>query len=100
MANEKGLTEFSEDEIAATREKAKHPAPKGAQRRMFEQVAVGNCCPPGDVKTRRALVEKGLIVQTGFRYIGNPPFQVKLPEFEVPIHHHMEWCKWCSEQAE
>lgn len=81
-------------------ETVKHPAPKGAQRVMFEQVATGVSCPSGSSRTRRALVDKGLIVRVGSRYIGNPPFQVELPEFEVPIPVHMQWCEWCSENVQ
>lgn len=75
----------------------KHPAPKGAQRRMFEQVATGVDCPPGAAATRRALVDKGLIQKVGSRFVGRHPFQVELPCFEVPLHIHMQWCEWCSE---
>ena len=77
-------------------EKVNHPAPKGAQRVMFEKIATGDCSPSGAASTRRALVEKGLIKQIGFSHIGRPPFQVKIPQFEVPIHIHMQWCEWCA----
>lgn len=79
-----------------------HPA-KGctkAQIRAFEHIAINKDWGWGE-KTTKALLAKGLIVQNGEREICRDRFGVvKIPNYEVPIALHIQWCNWCSEQPQ
>jgi len=75
--------------------KPKHPCPPGPMRNAFEQIAIGNALPPMSGKTREALLSRGLIVDIEGKVLpGWPPVRVR--QFGVPLHHHMQWCEWCS----
>jgi hypothetical protein len=78
----------------------KHPAAgmTKVQRSVFESIAVGNT-PYCDPRTIKALLQKGLIVELSPKTIGRDRFgPIQIPQYEVPIAHHMVWCEWCSEQ--
>lgn len=70
-----------------------------AQRQAFEQIAI-NQQPMATHKTLLALREKGLIGYTD-KVVGRDALgKITIPEWFVPIHVHMQWCEWCSEQPE
>lgn len=64
------------------------------QRKVFEQIAVGNEAPRASEKTLAALERRGLIVR-GNDKIVSP--RVRVATWFVPIPIHMQWCKWASE---
>lgn len=44
-----------------------------------------------------ALATRGLIVPYREVLPGQPP--VEVVRWTVPIHIHIQWCEWCSQQA-
>ncbi|MEM1344785.1 MAG: hypothetical protein AAGI34_09430 [Pseudomonadota bacterium] len=77
----------------------KHPAPAGAQRRAFEQIATGNSSPIMAKTTQDALLRKGLIVELSPLVLPGV-IPVTIRRFEVPVPIHMQWCEWCAERGE
>lgn len=70
-----------------------------AQIAAFERIAV-NHEPMATHKTLLALRAKGLIGYTD-KVIGRDALgKITVPEWFVPIHAHLQWCQWCSEQPE
>jgi hypothetical protein len=43
-------------------------------------------------KVRQNLIASGLIVQCGERVFGTGPSAIRVPEYEMPIPVHMQWC--------
>lgn len=81
----------------------KHPA-KGCtakQIEAFERIATGDSTPAFvPKKTIDALKRKGLIEDAGRFNAGGPgAMAIWITRYQVPIHIHMEWCKWCSENV-
>lgn len=69
------------------------------QREAFEAIATGNALPSAHKKTLERLEKCGLIVRLADKVLGRDRFgTVSIPQFEVPIPIHMQWCQWCSEQ--
>ncbi len=67
-----------------------------AQQRDFELIAI-NQRPRGTPKTTDALKKRGLItehIETHHDRFG--VFYV--PNWQVPLPIHCQWCKWASEQ--
>lgn len=74
-------------------EKARHPGKTSAQRAVLDQIGCGDCCPPGHPKTFAKLVELGLLHRLQDKVIGRDRFGViAIPQFEMPVHVHMQWC--------
>jgi hypothetical protein len=71
-----------------------------AQIETFEQIAVGNALPPMSMKQIKALEANGVIHLAGNKILRDEMGSFSLPQYEVPIPVHMQWCKWCSEQPE
>ena len=69
------------------------------QRAVFEQIATGNNSPLADKRTISRLLREGLIVQITDKILPGR-FSVSVKQFEVPTHHHMNWCEWCAHQDE
>lgn len=65
----------------------------------FEQLAVG-AKPPAARGTFDALEKHGVIVR-GPDLVWHDAFvQFKIPQWEVPIHIHAQWCAWCGENVD
>ena len=65
-----------------------------AQSAVFEQICINNDRSHNPA-TLKALVKKGLIVQTKHTQGAFSIFR-----YHVPTPIHMEWCEWCSKQVE
>lgn len=39
-------------------------------------------------RTKQALLDAGLIEPCGFKMVSG----VRIPEFQMPVHVHMQWC--------
>lgn len=78
----------------------RHPA-AGCTRRqieVFEQIAIGND-DGHSPRTIKALLDKGLIVELAPKVVGQDVFGlITVPQYQVPIHLHAQWCDWCAEQ--
>ncbi len=69
-----------------------HPGRTAAERRALDAIGCGNFTPAMAPKVRQRLLEAGLIVQCGERLIGRSPLAVRIPEYEMPIPVHFQWC--------
>lgn len=69
-----------------------HPGRTPAQRKALDAIGCGQhpgCAP----KTVAALLRDGLIVHVGDRVVGHDRFgTIRIPEYEMPIPVHMQWC--------
>lgn len=77
-----------------------HPCKGRSQSQIdaFEAIAI-NEHPNCSKKTLDALLKDNLIVVIGNQELGRDAFgAITVPVYEVPIHHHMQWCQWASEQ--
>lgn len=64
-----------------------------AQIEAFELIAI-NQQPNCAQRTLDALEKGGLIVRIGDSVIGRDAFgEITVPEYEVPIPVHMQWCQ-------
>lgn len=67
-----------------------------AQRRTFEQIAIGQD-QGHNPKTLQVLLDKGAIVPVADKVLGQDRFGViAIPQYEVPIPVHAAWCAWCA----
>ena len=49
-------------------------------------------------KTMAAFLERGLIVRMPDKVLGRDAFgAIAVPDYEIPISVHMEWCQWCAD---
>ena len=64
----------------------------------FEQLAVG-CKPPAKKATWDALEARGVIERGPDMVRRDAIGQFNIPQWQVPIHIHMQWCGWCSENV-
>lgn len=72
----------------------KHPGRTVAQRRVLDAIGCGNNSPLMSARTREALLNAGLIVLVGRKIVGRDRFgAITLPEYEMPIPVHMQWCE-------
>lgn len=75
-----------------------HPGRTEAQRRVLDEIGCGNSSPSMGVRTRDALLKAGLIRQCGTKVVGRDRLGIiSVPQYEMPIHIHMEWCYSVSE---
>jgi hypothetical protein len=66
---------------------------------VFERIAVGQS-PLASQRSIAMLLKRGLIEQVRVRRIGRDPLgAIEIPEYEVPLPIHMQWCKWCDENV-
>jgi hypothetical protein len=50
--------------------------------------------------TLKALLDRGLIIRLIDRPVGQDAFGViSIPQYEVPIPIHVEWCQWCDDNT-
>jgi hypothetical protein len=76
-----------------------HPAKTKAQRRILDEIGCGNYSVAISPRTREAMLAKGLIEPCGKRVIYQDRFgTVTVPEFQMPIAVHMQWCSHWAEQ--
>lgn len=86
--------------LKVVKPKTSHPCSgmTQAQRRDFELIAI-NERPLGGHRTIKALKARGLIKEAPPKVVGRDALgTITIPQWEVPIPIHMQWCKWCSEQ--
>jgi hypothetical protein len=86
--------------LRLVKQKTPHPCAgmTPAQRRDFELVAV-NQYPRGGHRVIKALEDAGLIEEMEPNVIGRDQFgAITRRQWRVPLHHHMQWCQWASEQ--
>ena len=80
----------------AQQTKVAHPGKTPAQRRVLDEIGCGNYSPIMDKRTRDALLRQGLIVPLSDRIIycgsGLGGMEVRIPEFQMPTHVHIQWC--------
>ncbi len=70
-----------------------HPGRTPAQRRALDAIGCGDFCPPMSRSTRKALLDAGLIRQLSDKVVSRDRFgAITIPQFEMPIPVHMEWC--------
>lgn len=68
------------------------------QTEVLGLVATGQC-PSASSKTLEALLRKGLIVRLKDRVVGHDVLgAIKVPQYEMPLAEHIEWCAWASQQ--
>lgn len=70
------------------------------QIEAFEEIAIGNALPVTFRGTIRVLENRGLIERTADKILQDELGKYPLPQYQVPIPYHMQWCQWCSEQPE
>ncbi|PYD63600.1 hypothetical protein CFR72_06465 [Gluconacetobacter entanii] len=75
-----------------------HPGKTKAQRPVLDEIGCGNNSPSASSATIKALLESGLIRPCGERLVGVGAFRVRIPEFEMTIPAHMQWCQHQAEQ--
>ena len=78
-----------------------HPCKGMSQSQVdtFEKVAVGRK-PPATQRTWDALEKHGVIVR-GPDLIKRDAFgEYRIPQWQVPIAIHAQWCEWCSENVD
>jgi hypothetical protein len=71
---------------------AKHPGKTAAQRRALDAIGCGNYSPIMAAATRDALLAAGAIEPCGVRVLGRGALAVSIPEYQMPIPVHMQWC--------
>ncbi len=82
-----------------TIEALKHPGRTPTQRRILDRIGCGDFCPPAKAKTLAAMVDAGLLQRCPDKILGRDGFGViALPQFQMPIPVHMEWCAYWAEQ--
>ena len=69
-----------------------------AQVDAFEQIAVG-MKPPATKRDWDALEKRGVIVRGADLVRRDALGEYKIPQWEVPIHIHAQWCAWCAENV-
>lgn len=88
------MTKTPEQERAAI---VSHPGKTKAQRRVLDEIGVGHYSVPMAEGTRKALLKQGLIEQCGAKVICQDRFgTVTVPEYQMPIPVHYQWCKAMS----
>ncbi len=76
-----------------------HPGKTKAQRDALDRIGCGDNCPPMSDRTRDRMLEEGLIRQLSDKLVGSDAFgPITIPQFEMPIPVHMQWCDAMSEQ--
>jgi hypothetical protein len=65
----------------------------------FEQIAI-NQPPQCGWKSIDALLKAGVIERGPDDVRRDAMGTYTIPNYYVPIHHHAQWCAWCSEQPE
>ena len=66
----------------------------------FEQVAVGNALPQATKRTWDALEKRGVIERGPDMIKRDAIGEYRIPQWQVPIHIHAQWCSWCGSNVE
>lgn len=76
-----------------------HPGNTPAQRKVLDQVGCGESLPSASAKTLAKMVEQGLLERLPDQVLGRDSFgAITVPQYEMPIPVHYQWCKYWSEQ--
>lgn len=79
--------------------KVKHPGTTKAERRVLDEIGCGQSQPRMTPGLQDSMLRKGLIVITGYQTLGKDAFgAIKVPNFEMPIPIHMQWCNAMAAQ--
>lgn len=65
----------------------------------FEQLAVG-MTPSATKGTWAALEKKGVVVRGPDLVRRDALGEFRIPQWQVPVPVHAQWCAWCSENVE
>lgn len=67
------------------------------QTRVFEQIAIGNDGGHNPA-TVTSLINKGFVIRLIDRPVGRDVLGIiSVPQYDVPIPIHYEWCQWCAD---
>ena len=70
-----------------------HPGRTPAQRKVLDAIGCGDFSPSMSPRVRDALIAAGLITPAGEKVLGRDAFgPITIPEYEMPIPVHMQWC--------
>ncbi|MGA4553556.1 hypothetical protein [Methylorubrum aminovorans] len=69
-----------------------HPGRTPAERRALDAIGCGDTLPAMHPKVRRNLLDAGLIEQTGTTARRDALGPYEVPQYEMPIPVHMQWC--------
>jgi len=76
-----------------------YPPLKGLRKTVrdaFEQMTIGQR-PWISAATVSVFLDRGLIVRLPDKVLGRDAFgAITVPEYEIPISVHMNWCEWCA----
>lgn len=83
----------------------KYPFPRLSkkQKEIIDQLGAGNYSLSSVFPTKQAidgLLERGIIERAGETRLGAPPFYISLPEYQLTIASHIQWCAWCAATVE
>jgi hypothetical protein len=68
-----------------------HPGRTSAERRALDKIGCGQ--PPGcSPKTLKALIDAGMIEETGGVMRRDAFGEYRIPSYEMTIPTHMQWC--------
>ncbi len=69
------------------------------QDKALAKIATGTPLPRCHPATLKALEDKGLIVRTPDKVVGQDNLgPVAIPQYEMPVHHHIRWCAWAADK--
>lgn len=66
----------------------------------FELIASGQRLPPANNQIFKRLESLGLIARISDKLLHDRLGTYSIPQYEVPIGVHIQWCEWCSEQPD
>lgn len=70
------------------------------QTDVLAEIATGNSLPHCRTEVLDALVEKGFAVRVPDRVLGRDAFgPVTVPQYEMPVSRHIEFCSWLASQV-
>lgn len=69
-----------------------HPGRTPAERRALDAIGCGDARPVMHSKVRQNLIAAGLIEQTGAVVRRDALGAYEVPQYEMPIPVHMQWC--------
>ena len=77
----------------ASKTRPPHPGRTPAQRRALDAIGCGDNAPRMAPRVRDALLSTGLIVAAGRKVVAHCALgPITVPEYEMPIPVHMQWC--------
>jgi len=76
-----------------------HPGKTPAQRRVLDEMGCGGKTPRMSPQVRDALLRQGLIEQCGETIFQDRFGIIRVPEYEMTIAAHIQWCDAMAEQC-